>query len=328
MRWTLLVAVFGLSIADVASFAQGPLDGERLSTARSASDDAGFFASTGVVRFQLIQGRLCLDCPRHRKGSQNREEQGVYESITVTAERGIPSLHYVCQTESHHLTLSVQQANAMRIESWFPLTGERSVLEQPEFGKVTWVHTRGDLTDEYEGTNLLHLRHANSTTFDQHFGLLTQRLLRGQSLQSLSDATELVMLHDLETATSLELEQIRECVEKLRDRRRATRVQAERQLLAWGTPIIPTLHELIDGDVDAEQRERMRVILKRLKPMIDDTPATLAKLFRNDRSYWTRIASELDRDQLTLANSHLQGFGILPIELTNEPVDRIATSRD
>ena len=197
MRWSLLVAVFGLSISDVASFAQGPPEGERLSAARSASDDAGFFASTGVVRFQLIQGRLCLDCPRHRKGSQNCDEDGVYESITVTAERGIPSLHYVCQTDQHHLTLSVQQANAMRIESWFPLTDERSVLEQPGFGKVTWVHARGDLEDEYEGTNLLHLRHTNPATFDQHFGVLIRRLLQGQSLRSLSDATERVMLREL-----------------------------------------------------------------------------------------------------------------------------------
>ena len=328
MRWSLLVAVFGLSISDVASFAQGPPEGERLSAARSASDDAGFFASTGVVRFQLIQGRLCLDCPRHRKGSQNCDEDGVYESITVTAERGIPSLHYVCQTDQHHLTLSVQQANAMRIESWFPLTDERSVLEQPGFGKVTWVHARGDLEDEYEGTNLLHLRHTNPATFDQHFGVLIRRLLQGQSLRSLSDATERVMLRELETGSSLDSEQIRSCVEQLRAARRATRIEAERQLLAWGTPVIPLLHEMIDGDIDTEQRERMRMILTRLRPMVDDTPATLAKLLVNDRSYWARIASNLETDQVHLANHYLQDFEINPIELPNGPVDRVATTRD
>ncbi len=328
MRWSLLVAVFGLSITDVASLAQGPRDGERLSTARSASDDAGFFASTGVVRFQLVQGRLCLDCPRHRKGSQNCEEEGIYESITVTAERGIPSLHYVCQSAEHHLTLSVQRANAMRIESWFPLTGERSVLDQPEFGKVTWVHTRGELKDEYEGTNLLHLRHADCVTFDQHFGFLIERLLRGKSLRSLSRATELEMLKKIESASTLDSERIQRCVDQLRSGRRAKRIEAERQLLAWGTPIIPTLHHMMDGDVDAEQRERMRVIMKRLRPLTDDTPATLAKLFINDRSYWARIATGLQGDQLQLANHHLQGFGFQPIELGNEPVNRIATSSE
>ena len=117
MRWSLLIAVIGLSSTDVASFAQGRPDGQRPSATRSTPEDAGFFTSKGVVRFQLIQGRLCLDSPRHRKGSQNRDDGRVYESITVTAERGIPSMHYVYQTPKHHLTLSVQKANAMRLEN-------------------------------------------------------------------------------------------------------------------------------------------------------------------------------------------------------------------
>ena len=246
----------------------------------------------------------------------------------MTAERGIPSLHYVCQTEQHHLTLSVQQGNAMRIESWFPQSGERSVLEQPALGKLTWEHALGDLTDQYEGTNLLHLRHASARTFDQHFGVLIQRLLRGQSLQSLSDATERAMLCDLQKSPSLDTEQIRLCVEQLRAARRATRVQAERQLLAWGTPVIPVLQEMCEGDVDSEQQERMRRVLQRLRPMVDDTPATLGKLLINDRSYWTRIAANLESDQLRLANGYLVNVGIRPVELPNEPVTRVATTRE
>lgn len=328
MRWRLLVAVLGLSIVEVASHAQGPLDGERLSTAGSSCDDAGFFASAGMVRFQLVQGRLCLDCPLHRKGSQNSEHAGTFESITVTADRGIPSLHYVYQTAPHHLTLSVQQANSMRMESWFPETGERSVLEQPEFGKVSWTHKQGDLQDRYEGTNLLHLRHANPQTFDLHFGLLIQRLLRGQSLQSLSDTTERIMLSQIEHESSIDEGRIRSCVEQLGADRRALRVAAERQLLTWGTPIIPCLHHMIDGDVDVEQRERMRLILKRLRPMIDDTPATLAHLLVNDRDYWSRIASRLSHDQLRLTNHHLVGFGVEPIAITEAPAHRIANAAE
>ncbi len=184
MRWSLLVAVFGLSITDAASFAQRPPDGQRLDATRSASQDAGFFASTGVVRFQLIQGRLCLDAPRHRKGSQNRDENGVYESITVTAERGIPSMHYVYQTPEHHLTLSVQHAESVRIESWFPNSAERSVLEQPELGKITWSLQRGDFEQQYDGSTLLHVRHTDAVGFDLHHGMLVERLLRGTSLRS------------------------------------------------------------------------------------------------------------------------------------------------
>jgi hypothetical protein len=328
MKWNLLVAVFGLTIAEVASFAEGPPDEESLSAGRATAEDDGFFATSGVVRFQLVQGRLCLDCPRHRKGSQNCDQGGVYESITVTADRGIPSLHYVCQSASHQLTLSVQQAQSMRIESWFPGSGERSVLEQPDLGIVRWKHTRGDLSDQYSGSNLLHLRHANPELFDQHFGGLIQRLLRGQSLQSISRETERRMLGELASDPIADESKIRECVEQLRAKRVSERMAAERQLLSWGTPVVPSLHRLLEGDVDAEQCERIKRILNRLRPMIDDTPTSLAKLLVNDRSYWSRIAPALPADQLQLANHHLQGFGVAPINITSGPVARIAAARD
>ncbi len=324
MRWSLLVAVFGLSTLDVASFAQGRPAGDRLSTSRSGPDDSGFFASAGVVRFQLVQGRLCLDCLRHRKGSQSCERDGVFESITVTAERGIPSMHYVCQSESHQLTLSVQEAQAMRIESWFPKSGERAILDQPEVGALTWQHTREGHTEEYQGLNLLHLRHANAEAFDDHFGWLIQRLLRGESLQTISESAEQIMLKELPLDSPINEDEVRRCVEQLRAGRRATRIDAERQLLAWGTPVVPALRTVLNGDLDAEQRERVRRIIERLRPMVPDTPATLAKLLINDHAYWTRIAGGLTNRQLQLANRHLTQFGAQPIELTSQPVYRIA----
>ncbi len=324
MRWSLLVAVFGLSTLDVASFAQGRPAGDRLSTSRSGPDDSGFFASAGVVRFQLVQGRLCLDCPRHRKGSQSCDENGVFESITVTAERGIPSLHYVCQSDRHQLTLSVQEAKAMRIESWFPQSGERAVLNQPAVGQLTWHHTREDHTDQYQGTNLLHLRHANPDAFDHHFGWLIQRLLRGESLRTISESTQQIMLEELPLDSPINQDEVRQCVEQLRASRRATRIDAERQLLAWGTLIVPSLRNMLEGDLDTEQRERSRHLNTRLRPMIPDTPATLAKLLVNDHAYWYRIAGGLTDEQLRLANRHLTQFCAQPIELTSQPVYRIA----
>ena len=212
----------------------------------------------------------------------------------------------------------------MRIESWFPQTGERAILDQPAVGELTWQHTREDLTDEYRGLNLLHLRHANPEAFDLHFGWLIQRLLRGESLQTISESTERIMLSELPLDSPINEEEVRRCVEQLRAGRRATRIDAERQLLAWGTPIVPTLRTMVGGDLDAEQRERVGRIIKRLRPMIPDTPATLAKLLINDRDYWTRIAGGLTDRQLQLANRHLTQFGTQPIELTRQPVYRIA----
>jgi hypothetical protein len=327
MRWRLLIAVYGLSIADVASHAQRPPDDQRPALTRSASEHAGFFTS-GVVRFQLIQGRLCLDAPRHRKGCQNRDQEGIYESITVTAQRGIPSMHYVCKTPTHHLTLSVQRAESVRIESWFPKLAERAVLEQPALGPITWTHHRGDLSDEYTGATMLHIRGADATSFDSHYGPLIERLLRGHSLQALTIATHRALLKQLDTASLPDRVSIQDCVHALRSTRRARRIAAQRQLLAWGTPIIPAIHGLRPEDLDSEQLSRLTHVLKLLRPRVDDTPSTLAKLLINDRVYWESISAALSRDQLAIANRHLVRFDSQPLVPQSEPEQRIARATE
>ncbi|MEM8669602.1 MAG: hypothetical protein AAGG48_18895 [Planctomycetota bacterium] len=328
MRWSLLIAVFGLSIADVPSFAQGRPDGQRPSTTSSTPEDAGFFASKGVVRFQLIQGRLCLDAPRHRKGSQNREDGQVYESITVTAQRGIPSLHYVYQAPQQHLTLSVQQATAMRLESFAPETGERSILEQPAVGEITWTHRRGDLESTFQGATLLHLRCSDPVSFDHHFGAIFARLLRGQSIGNLCRGVDAELLRGTVGVDAPELQQIERYVWQLRSSKRSKRLEAEQTLLEWGTPIVSVIQSLSPEDLDPEQRERIRHILKRLRPRDNDTSASLARLLINDQQYWSLIADHLSPSQLVRANNHLHRVGLKTLQPSAGPVERIAAARD
>lgn len=329
MRWYLIAAVvFGLSITDEASQAQGPPDAERLSPSRSTPQDAGFFATTGVVRFQMVHGRLCLDPPRHRKGSQSRDQDGVYESITVTAERGIPSLHYIFQTPSQHLTLSVQQAGDVRIESYYPKTAERSILVQPNAGPIHWTVRRGDLNDSHVGTTLLHLRQRDSVSFDSHHGPLMWRLLRGQSVGAISDATEASLLSQATSSSTPGAEAIRETIDQLRSPRRSRRVAAERQLLKWGTPIIPIVRQLRRGSMDAEQSDRLQKIMRRLRIQVNDTAASLAMLLINDQEYWSLIAPRLSSDQLQLANHHLDRSGLATIPGFDQPIARIASVQD
>ena len=142
MRWYLLVAALGLSQFQTAIFSQEPPGDQRLAPVSdppsfSGYTESGYFSSTGFVRFQLIQGRLQLDSPRHRKGAQQQREGKVYESITVTASLGKPSLHYVLQTPRQDLTLSVQQASRVRIESLLHRTGERAILDQIAMDEIS-----------------------------------------------------------------------------------------------------------------------------------------------------------------------------------------------
>lgn len=329
MRWCILLAVLGLSVAREASFAERPPGDERPSrgshdSAVAEYPDSGYFASAGVVQFQLIQGRLRLDAPRHRKGSQNREVGPFFESITVTACRGVPSLHYVYQAPRQRLTLSVQHATHVRVESQCPETGQRAVLDQQESGPVSLTVSQGPEQRTHAGSTLLHVRLDDPVGFDRHFGVLIGRLLRGRTLQQLSQSTEKILLQRAVGRYQFDVEAVHVCLRKLRSSKASTRRKAEKELLALGSSILPILDSIQPDDLDAEQLDRIRKLRRKLRPQEDDTPRSLAMLLLNDREHWARLSTRLSTEQMQLANVHLARVGLESLPLVSDPVVRIA----
>ncbi|WP_145416879.1 hypothetical protein [Planctomycetes bacterium K23_9] len=279
-----------------------------------------------MVRFQLIEGRLQLDAPRHRKGSQSLDQNGIYESITVTASRGIPSVHYVCQTDKQQLTLSVAEATKLRIESYLPETGDRAVLEQPESGPVTWTVARGDLKDEYEGPTLLHIHQADPVGFRLHCGVIFKCLMQGRSLRQIEAETTAAMIRQVQNddLIAVSRDEVLDCVERLGASRRSVRFAASKQLLRWGTPVIPII-DLIDANqLSCEQNDRMQSIRRRLKRVENDTPESLATMLVNDSRHWQSIARGLSDDQIRLANQHLGRIGLERLAIPNRRIEQIA----
>jgi hypothetical protein len=328
MRWSWFIALLGLFFTPAASTAQRPPDDQRPDRNRSISPSDSFFTTTALVRFELIQGRLELDSLRHRKGAQQRHEQDEYESITVTAERGIPSLHYVYQSPQQQLTVNVRHARHVRIESWLVDDDERAVLVQPERGSVSCSIQRGDLRDQATGNTLLHLQRVLGTDFDRHFEPLIHHILRGTSIPQLSQQADQILIDQSQPFEGPCLQMICDEVDKLRAPRQSTRRSAERQLLSWGTTILPVLHTISVADLDAEQRARLAAITLRLRPRVEDTPASLAKLLANDRSYWAIMLPRLRDGQTPLVAAHLHRLGLHPTDLQQAPVARIATANE
>lgn len=164
--------------------------------------------------------------------------------------------------------------------------------------------------------------------FDRHFGAMFQRLLRGQTMQELCSNTTTAMLTQLTGNAAPEIANIERAVRQLRSSKRTRRVAAERQLLDWGTPIIPVIQSIPAGDLDREQQERLTHIFARIRPRENDSACSLARLLVNDQAYWQLIAEQLNENQLRVANSHLQRVGLSAIERITQPSERIASARD
>ena len=286
MKWRLLIALIGLSMTGVNSVAQSNQTGretpraEGLASGRPPSEiggqvpgaghsvqsdadiHAGYIGPSGVVRFQLIQGRVCLDSPRHRKGAQSSRENGVYESVSVTAKRGIPSVHYVSETNHQNLTLSVQDARIMRIESWLHRDDEgddnqkqRCVITQPASGPIVVSCTSGNQSHEWSGSTLIHVRGLHPLLFDQHFGRLMTRMLNGHSLKELSEKTRMAALAELTYPMRITEAEIDCLIVDLGSDQRRLRIVAQRKLIGGGTLVVSTL--------------RRRLVADRKKAMLD-----------------------------------------------------------
>ncbi|TWU44889.1 hypothetical protein Q31b_00590 [Novipirellula aureliae] len=325
MKWPVMLAVvLDLSIRCVASFAQGPPEADSLSTARSDPHVDKLFSDGGVVRFQMIQGRLRLDAPRHRIGAETIASDHSFESIVVSAERGLPSVHYVSKRPSQTLKLDVLDAVTVRMESSLSKTEERSVLEQSPYGLVYWTIERGGMMDRYQGTTLLHVRYQNPEIFDIHYGGLIERILGGRSLASLSSKTRHWSMTHAMKGTLPHRSSIDECVAMLSAKRQATRRHAQQQLLLWGTPVIAALHESLSSDIDAEQRMRVQQTIRMLRPQVEDTPRSLAMLMVNDPTYWNLVSPQLSTMQIAAVNDHLGSVGLATLDAAQQPSARVA----
>lgn len=160
---------------------------------------------------------------------------------------------------------------------------------------IRWTLSDDTQVDHRHGATLLHLRECDPDNFDLHFGPLIACLLPGRSLSLLIDETHLARVEQARRGGTPALTEIKGMVESLTAPTVVQRSHAHRQLLEWETPVIPVLLSISNDDLNAEQRARIRDIRNRLRPCVDDTPASLAKLFVNDESYWEVTAHRLDR---------------------------------
>ncbi|TWT70057.1 hypothetical protein Pan14r_23550 [Crateriforma conspicua] len=326
MRWRCLLAVIlGLSMTDVATFAQGRPEAERLSPTPSSLTSDMSFDDHGMARFILVGGRLQLHPLQHRKGRETRDRGGVFESISVQSHAGLPTLQYTFQSAECHLSLNVQDAKSIRMELFVTDTQRRDVLEQYEGKPVRWI-----TDDTIEADSLLHLRRQNPQSFDKTFGEIVAHLLRGQSLHAFSRNVDRKLIH-LVSSTDTALprqDQIRQWIEALSADQIGKRQTAQNQLLRVGTPVLQMLDAIPSEHLDAEQRYRIKQIRRRLTPTMEDSVASWAHRLAMDRQYFATIAGDLPIDQQLIVNRHLESLGMEPIVGSSESLVHVATSSD
>ncbi len=265
----------------------------------------GLIRQTGMAHFRLVLGRLELDPPRHRKGTKTAEREHpftIQETLTVSSRRGVPSLHYTFETDQHHAIVDVVDAQTVQLISHRLDRRERVTLSQPACGPLTIEWVTADNKRSFQTASLLHLRTSHPAIFDAHLERLLPYLLEGPSLATVSAAAESQLIGVCLERPAPTIEEVRECLDRMRAPRSTTRSAAEAELLSWGLPVMRHLDQIDLNLLDAEQRARVQRVRWALQPQQPDTPGRLASWLSTDRDYWSLMAVRLPPNERLAAD--------------------------
>lgn len=305
-----------LGIAIVAVFFSQPITAHADEPNRSGgpgppidlpNGSSGLIQQTGIVHFQMILGRLELDPPRHRKGTKSLRQTEPFElqeRITVSSERGIPSLHYSWETDHHRVIVNVSDALNLHLHSQRPDLRTQIALVQPASGPIVvkLQSDTGELLESIAVPSLYHLQASHPEIFSQHLERLLPYLLPGPSIRQLRFEAETRLLTVTPNRPIPTYSSVQACIEQLSDSRRATRAAAEAELCAFGLPVLRHIDRFPAELLETEQRARLQRVRQHLQPRSSDTPARLASWLSSDHRYWNLATANFSHEEWLVAD--------------------------
>lgn len=251
------------------------------------------------VSFEVAMGRLLATGNRTRQDRQRvcREHaNGLTETLTVTLDRGLVSLHYESVSETRQLTVRVVRRDQVEIESLRrePASSTTTVLfQQPSDGDVVLtVHIAGQAPEEYRASSLWHLLLAHPEICQAHLNDALQMLRPNWQVDN--DVAEIrSRLLDCDAARlTTSRREVELLVEQMTHDDFRVRQRSARELRARGRSVLGFLQELDSTRLDAEQRLRIQSVQDSIIADFEDTPARVVAWLLNDQSVWLALLDQ------------------------------------
>jgi len=309
MRWSpLLSVVIGLSFATGRLLSQEtPVDD---SPAGQSSPLVSLLRDGQVVHFQLVLGRIQLDPVRYRKGSFSRQSVAqvagkpvFHEALSIDSDRGIPRLHYTRQTGSQRWTLDVNERGRLLIES--EINGKRFNLFQETGRPLVIRRYQGDRYDESTFATWVHLYATIPAVYHEHLQPLVDDIIYPVRLSELADRAHARSMADLTVPAAIDNQTLSRYIALLGSTQRSQRIEAQRQLHQCGIAVLPRLRAIDPSTLDAEQRQRLGLVVRQLTPPDADCESRVATLIRDDSAYWAATANRLSGHEQVLIATRL-----------------------
>jgi hypothetical protein len=301
-------------------------------TAFAQPPDEGVFpekslaAQRSWVHFGVLLGRLqVLNSQVGQSLSATSEDSaaGVRESFAVNVGSSVVTVRYELVTPDVQLAVDFRGPDCLEIEK-IPLSDEGGVplyLKQPRRGPIELRVGLGDDARRFQAGSFWHLMLLHSEVCEAHLVPILKSLRPDWQLDRATAEVETNLLRLARDGHVPQTDRWGELVEQLGHETFRGRRAAERELRACGQAVVAYLTRLDPRDLDTEQRERIRQIVRSLVSQTEDTPQRVALWLAADEAAWLAMMSREDPDTRSIAAAHLArltGKPVLPIDARSE----------
>ncbi len=267
----------------------------------------------GVIQFTLNSGRIAVTgsrgVPFSHPGPMTSERG---ERLSVRIVGNEPVVAYELATPTYRFLLDVSAGNRLQLRR-LPKEGRpgpipvefRQVPSEPISLKV------GPKENEriYRARSIWHLLIVEPAAAREHLAPLVKIVLREWDFVKTAEEIESILVRTAESGAPPDQKLWAEWVQQLGDASFAKREAADRKLRDSGRVVVTYLQQLDPARLDAEQRFRVRRILRVLSDMSnEESPPQLAVWLSGDTAIWLALLSRDDEATRRAALKRLEAI--------------------
>ena len=268
------------------------------------------------TRVEVVLGRLTAvnaGCNESLNCRASDPQSGWKQSLVVTVRDGQASIRFRHSTKKQRVTVDIQSGNqvlltTVPVDSVVPQVTYR----QPSTGDVE-LTVRSTRTRQYREPSLWHLWLAHPQICRRHVLPVMQSMRPNWQLDAQAGRIERELLANAEAwlDPTSELETL---VAKLASPIFRERQTADLELRARGYAALSYLRQVDAKRLDAEQRHRLRGVLRALTCEEGDTPQRMSAWLIDDPQIWLTFAERDSLRSRTIAARHLSKIWDGPLE--------------
>jgi hypothetical protein len=270
----------------------------------------GVNAQLARLEFRVLGGRIHAA----KEGSGGRlsfgaKSLGREENLSIDLSGEFPSIDYAIISRKSRVQITISDGDRVII-TCHPQAHSAVVpmrFEQIPSTRLLLRLGTDEKQREFRAETIWHLLIIEPEAASKHLLPLLEILRPDWPLRQQAAEVEELLIALAESYQPPNSQRLDQLIAQLGDDQFGRRQEAERNLRESGPAILPYLKGLASEQLDAEQRFRIRRIIRGfVAAAVEDEPAQVARRLQNDRAIWLALLSRPQRDKREAAARHLR----------------------